>query len=73
MTWRQIAIIVGPAIALMVVALVAMALGYGEMVGPPLIIAAAVWVIGRGLAPRHQADGETKRPRSRDGAGAFVL
>ncbi len=54
MTWRQIAIIVGPAIALMLVALVAMVLGYGEMLGPPLIIAAAVWVIGRGLAMWHR-------------------
>ncbi len=50
MTWRQIAIIVGPAILAILVTLVAMVLGYGEMVGPPLIIAAAVWVIGRGLA-----------------------
>lgn len=50
MTWRQIAIIVGPAILAILVALVAMVLGYGEMAGPPLIIAAVVWVVGRGLA-----------------------
>lgn len=50
MSNRDIAIIVGPAILAVLVALVAMVLGYGEMVGPPLIIAAAVWVVGRGLA-----------------------
>jgi hypothetical protein len=53
MSNREIAIIVVPAILAILVALVAMVLGYGEMIGPPLIIAAVVWVIGRGLAMWH--------------------
>jgi hypothetical protein len=49
MTWRQIAIIVGPAILAILVALVAMVLGYGAWVGPRAVIAAVVWVVGVGL------------------------
>ncbi len=49
MSNREIAIIVGPAIALMAVAVVASVLGYGAWVGPRAVIAAVVWVMGIGL------------------------